>query len=346
MVGSAAQALRRWGAEAWPLLQGTAAATAAWIIAKHLVDHHQPFFAPIAAVVALNAVRGERGRNALRLLLGVVVGITAGELTVAAFGGGYGRLALATFVAMAVARALGGARIVIAQAAASAILTVAVANGEAGTQRLEDALIGAGVALVFSQLLFPPEPVALLRRAEAAALADMANGLELAARALASEDGVLAERAMGELRDLRDPLAELARTRRASTRIVRHTLVWRPRRAAVVRENENAGQLDLLSASCLMLTRTAIATSPPEQRSLAPGVHRLAGALAALARKPNDRPTRQRAVDCALAVAQRLTGPAVASESPMAAAIMSLRMVIADMMVFAGVDPVEAPGEV
>jgi uncharacterized membrane protein YgaE (UPF0421/DUF939 family) len=60
---------------------------------------------------------------------------------------------------------------VIAQAAAGAILTVAVANGEAGTQRL----VGVGVALLFTQVLFSPEPLALLRRAEAAALADMAE---------------------------------------------------------------------------------------------------------------------------------------------------------------------------
>jgi uncharacterized membrane protein YgaE (UPF0421/DUF939 family) len=133
------------------LLQGTAAATAAWVIAKHLVDHREPFFAPVGAVLALNASRGERGSNAVRL---VVVGIVVGELAVGALGGGYGTLALATFAAMAVAVAVGGARITIGQAAVSAILTVAVADGQAGPQRLVDVLIGAGVALVFSQLLF------------------------------------------------------------------------------------------------------------------------------------------------------------------------------------------------
>jgi len=346
MAGPASEALRRWAAEAWPLLQGTTAATAAWIIARHVVEHHQPFFAPVSAVVALNAVRGERGRNAVRLLAGVIVGIATGELTVAVLGGGYGRLALATFVAMVIARALGGARIVIAQAAASAILTVAVANGEAGTERLVDALIGAGVALVFSQLLFSPEPVALVRRAEVAALAGMAGGLELTARALESQEEALAERAMSELRDLRDPLAELARTRRASSRIARHTLVWQSRRSAVVRENENASQLDLLGSSCVMLARTVSATSPLEQQSLAPSVRQLAGALAALAEKPGDRPTRQRAADCALAVARRLNGSGGAPESPLAAALISARMVIADIMVFAGVDPAEVPSEV
>ena len=81
-VDSYLRALRRLGAHAWPLLQGTAAATAAWVIARRLGDHRDPFFAPIAAVVALNASRGERGANAVRMLVGVVVGIVAEELAV------------------------------------------------------------------------------------------------------------------------------------------------------------------------------------------------------------------------------------------------------------------------
>src|SRR5215211_1498927 len=85
--------LRRVAGNAWPLLQGTAAATAAWVIARRLGDHPDPFFAPIAAVVALNASRGERGSNALRLLVGVVVGIVAAELAIGVSGAGYGTLA-------------------------------------------------------------------------------------------------------------------------------------------------------------------------------------------------------------------------------------------------------------
>ena len=240
-------------------MQGTAAATAAWLIASNVIDHHEPFFAPIAAVIALNAPLGERGLNALRLLAGVVVGITAGEAATFVLGGGLGTLAVATFAAMAAARALGGARITIAQAATGAILTVAVANGEAGTERLEDALIGAGVALVFSQFLFSPEPVALLRRAEAAALADMAAGLELAAQSVQRDDPELADRALTRMRGLRDRLAELGRTRQASERVARRSAVWRSQRAPVVRERENAGHLDLLGGSCLLLVRTASA---------------------------------------------------------------------------------------
>ena len=71
-------------------------------------------------------------------------------------------------------------RIVVAQAAVGAILTVTI--GEAGPDatagRCAD---GRGVALVFSQVFFSREPVALVRRAEAAALADLAEGLETTA---------------------------------------------------------------------------------------------------------------------------------------------------------------------
>jgi uncharacterized membrane protein YgaE (UPF0421/DUF939 family) len=346
LVAAWPEALRRLATSAWPLLHGTAAATVAWVIARHLIHHHRPFFAPIAAVAALNAALGERGLNALRLLLGVLIGIVAGELAIAVMGGGYGPLALATFTAMVIARMLGGARMVMGQAAAGAILTVALASGEAGTQRLEDALIGAGVALIFSQLLFPPEPVALIRRAEAVALAEMADGLELTVRALDRDEDELAEQAMSRLREVRDHLSELARTRRAGRRIVRHSVAWRSRKAPVVRENENAGHLDLLGSSCLTLARTAMVLSPPERRRLAPSVHELAGALADLARRPGDHATRQRAADRALEAARHLADSETPPGSALAAAIMAVRMLAADVMVFAGVDPAQAGGAV
>ena len=126
------RALRRLPPDTWLVLQSTLAATVAWVIANRVVGNPSRS-SPRSPPSSRSTLRsGERGRNAVRLLLGVVVGIIAGELTLAALGGGYASLALAVFAATGVARALGGVRIVIAQAAAGAILTVAVANGEAG----------------------------------------------------------------------------------------------------------------------------------------------------------------------------------------------------------------------
>jgi hypothetical protein len=108
----------------------------------------------------------------------------------------------------------------------------------------------------------------------------------------------------------------------------------------VVRESENAGHLDLLGGSCLLLTRTALAMSLPERRRLAPGVRELPAAIADLARAPGDRPTRQRAADRALDLARSASSPG--QYQPAFAAAAALQMVASDVMVFAGVDPGQA----
>ena len=59
---------------------------------------------------------------------------------------------------MLLARAVDADRIVQAQAGISAILIIVVGRPEHGWDRLLDAVIGAAVALAFSQLLFTPEP--------------------------------------------------------------------------------------------------------------------------------------------------------------------------------------------
>jgi hypothetical protein len=338
-----ARALSRLTAEdAWRLLQGTAAATVAWLVAKAVFDHHEPFFAPVAAVIALNTSIGERGLNAIRLLRGVFAGIAVGELTLLVLHGGYGSLALATFVAMAVALLLGGARITVAQAAIGAILTVATGQAEVGVQRLVDALIGAGVALVFSQVLFSPEPVALVRRAEAAALADLADGLERTAEALERDDDPLADRAMTSAREVRDRLADLARTRQAGPRAARRSAVWRSQVAPVVRESENAGHLDILGVSCMVLIRVAIASDMDARHRLPASVRELSGALRELAHAPGDRAARQVAADRALDVVRHFPDGDDPANASLAAAGMAVRMVAADLMAFAGVDPERA----
>lgn len=327
--------------DVWPLAQATAAATVAWVIATHVVDHPEPFFAPIAALVSLNTSLGERGLNALRLLQGVIVGIAVAELTLLVLSGGYGSLALATFLALVTAKCLGGTRLVLAQAAVSAILTVAVANGEVGYQRLTDALIGAGVALVFSQLLFSPHPLRLLRRFETNALGAMAEALELAAQALSGDDP-LAERAIGSLRELRDHLSELARVRQASTRVARHSLVWRSQISPLVRENEDAGYLDLLGGSCLLLARTSLGAAEEDRRLLAPCVRALSETLGDLAPQPGDQATRQRAVDRSLGTLRQLRELRTEPDPDLAVALTAARVAVIDLLLFAGVDPDEA----
>jgi hypothetical protein len=252
------------------------------------------------------------------------------------------RIAVAILLACAGARAAGGTRITLAQAATAAILTVAVADGRAGVYRLLDALTGAAVALVFSQFLFSPEPVRLVRAAEAAALDDISDGLALTARALEEDDDECLARAVDSLRDTRDPLGELHRVRRVGTRVARRSAVWRRQHAPVVRETENAAHLDLLGSSCLMLARMASATDSDERDGLAMPVRALADAVGELRDGLGSREARQQVADRALALARELGEGDAPSDPALRAAIIIARSAAADAMTFAGVDAEEA----
>ena len=114
----------------------------------------------------------------------------------------------------------------------------------------------------------------------------------------------------------------------------------------MVRETEDAGRLDLLGGSCLTLTRTSMASDQAWRRQLAPRVRELAGGLADLAVNPGDRSTRQVAADRALEVARRLAATDTPSEMEAVAAIVALRTVASDLMIFAGVDTEQADAAV
>lgn len=326
----------------WPVIQGTFAATVSWVIARHLVQHHQPFFAPIAAVVALNATRGERGTNALRLLLGVLVGIIVAGVAITVLGSGYLTLAVATLVSMVLALLFGAARMVIAQAAASAILTVATDAPGVGPGRLTDALIGGGTALVISQLLFPAAPLKLLHEDESAALDGMAQALHLAVAAIEHGDDAPADRAVEQLRIVRDRLTELGKTRQRTLHTAHRTPRWWIRREPIVREEENAGQLDLLGSSCLALTRAIIAADDSRLQSLRAPIDQLGDVLRDLSSAPSDRGLRQQAADRAVRIAQDTLRPAPDAPEAERAVAWSVRQVAHDTIVFAGIDPGQA----
>jgi uncharacterized membrane protein YgaE (UPF0421/DUF939 family) len=319
----------RWLRDVSPIAQQAAAATLAWLLAANVLGHSDPFFAPVAAVVGLNATLGRRGSNAVRLLAGVVVGVLVSELVLWLVGDGVWTLALATFLAMLVARAVDKAWIVQAQAGVSAVLVTVVGTPEQGWDRLVDAIVGSAVALLFSQLLFVPEPLRLLRRAETSVLSSLADGLRLTANAMERGDRQNAERAVSDLRDLRDRLATLNTTRTASHQIVRHSLTWRRRAGLVVAERERADQLDLLAGSCLMLARTATDVKGEPRRQLTTTVRRLAAVIDDLAEDPGDPATRERAAERAVEFALWLVqhGGRVPAQSALAAACAGVRMV-------------------
>jgi uncharacterized membrane protein YgaE (UPF0421/DUF939 family) len=153
----------------WPIAQTAVAAGLAYFIAQSLVGHVQPFFAPIAAMVSMSTTTDLRAQRAIQLVAGVLLGIAIGAGVAALLGDGPAALGVAVFVALCVALAIGRGFIAqgalfFNQAAVAAILILTVHTSAEGTGRVIDALIGGGVALVFSLVLFPADPDSVLRR--------------------------------------------------------------------------------------------------------------------------------------------------------------------------------------
>lgn len=274
----------------WPVVQTSLTAGTAWYIAFTVLGHRQPFFAPIAAAVCLSASNVLRGQRALQMIAGVSLGIGVGTGIVAMLGTRAVTIGVVVLVALTIAVIVAQGFIAqglmfFNQAAASAILIVALPEGGLGLERLFDALIGGGLALLVSVVLFPAAPLPLLRdatRAVYAALRDTLTHLEdLTTSAEPPEPGWTLE--AGE--HINQALIGLTQARSTAREIVRVAPRRRPQRAAVAAEDLRATRLTLLASAVINLARTTtavLATDEPLPAHLREAIHALAEAVASL----------------------------------------------------------------
>jgi len=244
----------------WPILQTAAAAVAAWYLAVALLGRDEPLFAPIAAVIALGATVGQRGQRAVELVGGVVLGIAVADLIVAAIGTGPWQAGVMIVLAMGTAVALGGRELLVAEAAVSAILIATLPGAGTGfpPDRFVEAIIGGGVALAVSVLLFPPDPALLVGRALNRLFADLGRALGDVAQALEQGDAEIAERAQERglglsthLIDVRRELLELRET-------ARFALPRRGARGQLARIERSLGPVDYAARDTGVLARNAL----------------------------------------------------------------------------------------
>ncbi|MBV9452852.1 MAG: FUSC family protein [Rubrobacter sp.] len=111
----------------WQILQTTAAASAAWVLATLLLGYEEPpVFASIVAVISLGLAVGQRGRRAVALLIGVALGVMVADLIVVVVGIGAPQMGMLVALAMVVAVFFfGGEELIVNEAAISAMILVA-----------------------------------------------------------------------------------------------------------------------------------------------------------------------------------------------------------------------------
>src|ERR1700739_1059974 len=187
-------ALKRLRGRSFNLMQTAVASGLAWYLAHDVVGHPQPFFAPIASAVCLSISNVLRAQRAIQMMIGVTLGIGIGTGVQGLLGPGAAPIAIATLIALSLAVSIGqgfiGQGMMFAnQTVVSSILVLALPRSGGGWERIYDALIGGSLAIVFAVLLFPADPLKVLRSARVGVLGVLQRVLSLTADIAAGRRG-------------------------------------------------------------------------------------------------------------------------------------------------------------
>jgi uncharacterized membrane protein YgaE (UPF0421/DUF939 family) len=246
----------------WAAVEASLAASLAWFVAHDVLGHPQPFFAPIAAAIAMSTSYFGRSRRAVQMVVGVLLGIGVAELLVAVLGTSALAVGLTVIITMLVALSLAGGFVgegmmFVNQAAASAILVVALRRHGTGGERAVDAIVGGGSALLIGVVLFPAAPLPRLWGAERAVLGSLAAALERVLRNMADEEPPDPDWMLAVGYDIHHQLGALAEARARATANVRIApRRWRLR-DRVGAEDLRISRFDLLANAVLSLVRGA-----------------------------------------------------------------------------------------
>ena len=267
------------------LVQTAVAAGLSWYLAHDVLDHPQPFFAPIAAAVSLSTSNVLRAQRAIQMMIGVTLGIGLGSLVQGLLGSGAVPIAIAALVALGAAVFIGGGFIghgmmFANQTVVSAILVLALYRGGVGLERIFDALLGGAVAIVFAVLLFPADPRKVLRNARIGVLGVLHDVLSRAADVAVGRKAAPPDWPLTAVDRVHEQLSGLLEARTTA----RHVVTIAPRRwglrDAVLAADHQAVHVALLAGSVLQLAR-AVAPDVESCRRLPQPVHTVLVVLAA-----------------------------------------------------------------
>lgn len=278
--------LRRLGRNGIPIVQCGVAAGIAWALATGVFGHPRPFFAPIAAVIALGVSLGQRSRRSLELVVGVSIGIGVGDILIALIGSGPWQIALVVILAMSIAVLLDSGALIVMQAASSSVLvaTLLPPASAGGFTRMLDAAIGGLVGFVVAALL-PANPLNVAHRNGRVVLGVLADALRGVANAVSREDVDMASDVLAKARKSHSDVEEFRAALDAGKEIARYAPIRWHRRHELERYQNAATPVDRALRNTRVLARRALAALQDEEpvpRPLPRMLEELAGAVTLL----------------------------------------------------------------
>ncbi len=329
----------------WHVSQCAVAGAAAYLLARQLLGHPQPFFAPVAAIVSLGLSYGQRLRRVAEVTVGIAVGVLIGDVFANVFGTGAWQVLLAVVVAMVLAIVLDASPLLIIQAGVqSAIVTTLAPSPGAGLGRWLDAVCGGLVALVAAAVV-PGSPLRRPRRAAAGIAHELSTWLRDAADAARTADLVLAYRTLERARRSESALDDLRLATREGLDVARSSPWRRRHRGDILAVADLAVPLDRAVRNArVLLRRTVVVTRrgetlPDDTLALLDG---LAGAATTIARELDEQRDPRRALVALRAAAAESRQVATGASLSADVVLAQIRSLVVDLLQLCGVEVADA----
>ena len=337
--------IRRLESKTWQIAQCAVAAAIAWFVAADLFGHPTPFFAPVAAVVALGTSYGQRLRRVVEVTVGVAVGVFLADLLVVWLGSGGWQIGLIVALAMSAAFLLGGGQLFVTQAAVQSIVIAGLAaEPSQAFTRWTDAVIGGAVALVAATVV-PSAPLRRPREQAAVVVRKIAGLLRAAGEVMTDGEAGPAMALLADARSTDSLIRELQDAADEGLSVVESSPFRVRHRSGLRKMAELVDPLDRALRSTRVLVRqTAVAAyhRRPVPRAYAVLAHDLADAADQVAAELAENRMAVAAQAALLAVADA-TGQVERSEVLAAEAVLAqLRSVIVDLLMVTGMDQLES----
>jgi uncharacterized membrane protein YgaE (UPF0421/DUF939 family) len=333
--------------KAWAIGQCAVSAGVAWWLARDVIGHPRPFFAPIVAVVCLGTSYGQRLRRVAEVTVGVAVGVFIADLLLQVVGTGSWQISVVVAVAMTVTLLLNAGTLFVTQAAVQGIVVVTVvATPGYALTRWIDAVTGGVVALVAATLV-PRAPLRRPREQAAVVVRRIARLLRAAAES--AQDGDV-ERSLDVLADARSTdtlIRELQDAADEGLSVIASSPFRRRHTGQVRRMVELVEPLDRAMRNTRVLVRRVAVSAyhhEPVPRAYAVLCADLADATDAMADvlaegRMADTPEVRRAL---LAVGQGTAEVERVAELSADVVLAQVRSIVVDLLQITGMDVLEA----
>ncbi len=330
----------------WFVLQASVAAGLAFAVARYVVGHEYPFFAPVSAWVALGFSRDRSVRRVAELAAGVAIGVAVGDLVVHLIGSGPWQMALVLFGAALLGRFLDAGPMLTTQAGVQAIVIVGLPTmaGAGPFSRWVDALVGGGVALAVA-LLTPTDPRRHPRRLARAATQELASMLQAVARGLGRVSVDDIEGALLTGRASQPSLDEWRSAAASAAELVRLAPAHRRHRPELTRMVDTAVLVDRAVRNARVLARRAVTAvadghdAPALADTVAATARGVEDLAAALGSGAEPRGARERLLTVAASLDPYTLAP---DDWQVQSLVLLLRSLVVDLLEAAGVPPGEA----